>query len=137
MTVGRDIPLVALTAIAISALSACGDGSDSRAPHIPTEAERIANYQVMAQNAMKASLRDPDGVKYEDVDAYRVEVDGTVIGYAFCGRMNAKNGFGGYNGFERFVAGPTMVGTEETVSGFDKVWTRLCSPAEDAGPVAF
>lgn len=79
------------------ALGACNGSSSQSAgqPPVLTERDKIANYQVMAQNTVKASLRDPDSVKYEDVHAYRVVVDGKVIGYAFCGQMNAKNGFGG------------------------------------------
>ena len=71
---------------------------------------------------MTDSLKDPGSAKYQDVQAYALGA-----GYVFCGRVNSKNGFGGYTGFQRFVAGPGMVGTEQTVSDFPVLWQQACT----------
>jgi len=44
---------------------------------------------------LEGSLRDPDSVRYKDVF---VSKTGDV-----CGRMNAKNGYGGYAGYTDFI----------------------------------
>src|SRR4051812_25042313 len=82
------------------------------------ESTKVAQYQVAAKDAMKAMLKDPDSAKYEDVRA--VPLAG---GYAFCGKVNSKNGFGGYTGYQRFVAGPTMAATEDMVKDFPVLWS--------------
>lgn len=126
----KRIVLVGLSAVA---LAGCGDGSSSSASSEPSESEMIARYQVMSKDKLKESLRDPGSAKFEGVGAHRVASGGFV----FCGRMNAKNGFGGYTGFERFVASPVIVGTEGTVDGFEEVWTEFCSPTSRVQSVWF
>lgn len=126
----KRIVLVGLSAVT---LAGCGDGSSSSASSEPSESEMIARYQVMSKDKLKESLRDPGSAKFEDVGAHRVASGGFV----FCGRMNAKNGFGGYTGFERFVASPVIVGTEGTVDGFEEVWTEFCSPTSRVQSVWF
>lgn len=126
----KRIVLLALSAVA---LSSCGDGNSSAASSEPSETEMMSRYQVMAKDKLEESLRDPGSAKYEDVAAYRVSSGGFV----FCGRINAKNGFGGYTGFERFIASPVIVGTEGTVEGFGEVWSQFCSPASKVQAVWF
>jgi hypothetical protein len=82
----------------------------------------LARYQVAAKDAMKDLLKDPSSAKYEDVRAYRL-----ASGYVFCGRVNSKNSFGGYTGFQRFVSGPGVAATEEMVSDFGNLWAQACS----------
>ena len=72
-----------------------------------------------------ASLKDGDSAKVRDVTGVKVALDGTTV-YAFCGEVNAKNSYGAYGGYERFVAGPNIAGTAETVEGFGSVWERFC-----------
>jgi hypothetical protein len=86
--------------------------------------EQISIQQVGAKDAKTSLLKDPSSARYEDVEAY--SVSGTSA-YAFFGRVNAKNGFGGYGGFERFVAGPGVAATEAMVVDFPVVWGRFCS----------
>lgn len=51
-----------------------------------------------AQDALKAQLRDPDSAQFKDVVAFRASDLVRV-----CGMVNARNGFGGYVGFQRFA----------------------------------
>jgi len=82
-------------------------------------------WNTLSKEAVKERLKDPESVKFKDMfysDSYK-NIDVT------CGYVNAKNGFGGYNGFERFVASGTntnLVFFETEVGSFDKVWTTLC-----------
>lgn len=118
-------------AMAAMFLASCGSGSSSSSE--PSESEMLARYQVAAKEKLKDSLRDPDSAKYEGVKAHRVAAGGFV----FCGRINAKNGFGGFTGFERFVASPAIAGTERSVDGFDEVWSQFCSPSSEVQQVWF
>ena len=132
----RMLAVVAMSTTVGFGLAGCDGRSDSTAPPVVTEQDKIAAFEVPAQAKMKESLRDPDSVKYKDVHAYRL-VAGGESGYIFCGRVNAKNGFGGYGGYERFVASGGMIGLESQISDFGNVWNKLCPPSNDAGPVAF
>jgi hypothetical protein len=89
--------------------------------------EQIAEYQVQAKNTMTASLKDPGSAQYQDVEAHEVASKPGV--YVFCGEVNSKNGFGGYTGYQRFVAAVTIAATEDAVSGFDKLWRQFCTGA--------
>lgn len=124
----KQIILLGFSAIA---LSGCGDGSSSSSE--PSESSMMARYQTLSKKKLEESLRDPGSAKYEDVSGHRLPNEGFV----FCGRINAKNGFGGYTGFERFVASPAIAGTESTVEGFDEVWTQFCSSSSRVQSVWF
>lgn len=82
-----------------------------------------AVLQTDAEYAVRAMLRDPDSATFGDIDTFRTPSGA----YIACGRVNAKNGFGGYGGFKRFVSrgtpGTTVV--EGNVSDFQKAWS-LC-----------
>lgn len=46
-----------------------------------------------------------------------------------CGEVNSKNSFGGYTGFKRFIASPTIVAVEgENMNPeeFQKAWNQVC-----------
>lgn len=118
---------------AVILLSACGSSSDGGSGS-SSESERLAGFQVMAKQALEGTLKDPDSAKYRNVHAYRVNnKDGQSV-YVFCGEVNAKNAFGGYPGYERFVSMGTIAATEEGVSDFGQVWSQFCT-GTDAGPI--
>jgi hypothetical protein len=76
---------------------------------------------VAAERAVRAELKDPDAAQFRDVRANYTEEFGVVA----CGRVNAKNDFGGYTGFRRFVSSGQSVIRE----GRDNVadaWARAC-----------
>jgi len=55
------------------------------------------------QNAVEASLKDPDSAKFRDVhfvtkSSGYLEKEGFV-----CGEVNGKNGFGAYDGYQKFA----------------------------------
>ena len=82
---------VALLLMAIGAvLVACGSETETQVK--------------AAKLTLEASLRDPTTVQYRDVQAYSENV--------VCGEYNAKNGYGGYVGFKKFVVAGNMVSEE-------------------------
>ncbi|MCC3256150.1 hypothetical protein [Xanthomonas campestris] len=60
---------------------------------------------VAAERAVRRELKDPDSAQFKDVRANYTEEFGVVA----CGLVNAKNEFGGYKGFRRFVFGDGRV----------------------------
>ena len=98
-----------------------------------SDVETMSGFQVLAKQKMEETLRDPGSAKYQDVYAHKIG-DGNFI---FCGRVNAKNGFGGYTGFERFVASPLIVGTEGSVDDFAQVWNEFCTSSTQVQKVWF
>jgi len=76
---------------------------------------------VAAERAVRGELKDPDAVQFRDVRANYTEEFGVVA----CGRVNAKNEFGGYTGFRRFVSS----GKSVILEGWDNVadaWVGAC-----------
>ena len=53
-----------------------------------------------------------------------------------CGEVNSKNGFGGYSGFQRFIAAGDVPDMAYLASDFaagesiNSVWNKLCVKAE-------
>jgi hypothetical protein len=54
---------------------------------------------AFATDAVKRKLRDPGSAEFRKLIAYEPGEGALVV----CGEVNAKNGFGGYAGFEPFV----------------------------------
>lgn len=76
---------------------------------------------VEAERAVRAELKDPDAAQLRDVRANYTEEFGMVA----CGQVNAKNEFGGYIGFRRFVSG----GKSVILEGRDNIadaWAGAC-----------
>ena len=76
---------------------------------------------VAAERAVRRELKDPDAAQFRDVRANYTEEFGVVA----CGQVNAKNEYGGYTGFRRFVWG----GKSVILEGRDNVadaWVGAC-----------
>ena len=77
---------------------------------------------IAAERAVRRELKDPDSAQFKDVRANYTEEFGVVA----CGRVNAKNEFGGYTGFRRFVSsGKTVI-----LEGRDNIadaWVGSCN----------
>ena len=83
---------------------------------------------AMSRDGVKSRLRDPSSARFRNVGYYSGGESSAV-----CGEVNAKNGFGGYTGFERFVAlGDKLAFLESDIeaSEFADVWRRLCVKAD-------
>lgn len=80
-----------------------------------------------AKNALAQSLRDPESARFRNlfiaVGSGRAEGRRLV-----CGEFNAKNGMGGYGGFQRFYSIAGYVGTAEQLPNtFEDRWADYCS----------
>lgn len=79
--------LIALSAGGCSALDANGEGE---------AAKKQAAFEQRVEATVRAILRDPDSARFSDVKAYP---DAGVA----CGKVNAKNAFGGFAGDDNFA----------------------------------
>jgi hypothetical protein len=84
-----------------------------------------------AKAAMRDDVRDPDSAIFRSV-AMR---EGPYLDTSFravCGEINAKNGLGGYAGFQRFVvfqiANYSLNTRLESDHRFPSAWTSYCLP---------
>lgn len=97
---------------------AASDVSEKKAEQVRRfGAQTIAN----AKRALRAELKDPESAQFKDVYANYTEEYDVVA----CGRVNAKNGFGGYTGFKRFVSS----GKSVILEGRDNIaqaWREAC-----------
>lgn len=72
--------------------------------------------QSEARKNVKLTLKDPDSAKFRNQSSS-------------CGEVNAKNSFGAYTGFKRFISmdGNTVIeGGGVPTSEFNRLWTRIC-----------
>ena len=76
------------------------------------------------QDSVRKLLRDEKSARFSDIYFHRGK-DGLPV---TCGKVNSKNGFGGYGGYQRFISGgtPELTYLEEKVSDFHIAWKRLC-----------
>lgn len=68
-----------------------------------TDDELISSTYDYGRDALRAELKDPNSLNTRNLTfrGHRTE-DGGMAG-AVCGEYNAKNSYGGYNGFAHFV----------------------------------
>lgn len=89
---------------------------------ILAEADRQSTAILAAQLAVSMQLRDPASAVFLKVRAIP-----TPSGYAVCGMVNAKNGFGGYAGTQKFVVtAENVVLEEKAASALDVSWAKYC-----------
>lgn len=119
----------------ILTLFAIGGINKARQPVTPdapgttptVEATKGPNKTMMflvAQKAVKDRLRDPDSADFRNEQlGYK---DGTPI--VVCGEVNAKNGFGGMTGYQRYMsngADVTALESEMQNSDISEAWRAM------------
>lgn len=138
-----------LTAMTLFASAACSPVNDRNATAEASDAasadnklsdndekSKMAGYQVIAKKTLENSLKDPDNANYKDVHGHKINM-GNGDQYVFCGKINSKNSFGGYTGYEDFVAAAGIAAVESQVSDFYKIKNKLCGSDTDMGEVWF
>jgi hypothetical protein len=91
---------------------------------------------LKAQDAVAAKMMDPNSVQFKDLAHYIV---GEKKLDAVCGSYNAKNAYGGYVGFRKFmvIAGVTMLRKDDvTAKYFDGLWDDTCVLSTENPPTA-
>ena len=90
----------------------------------PEEQARITEGRMTsdAMNQVRNRMRDPDSAKFG-----RLRVSHASGRFALCGTVNAQNAFGGYVGYRRYVATPSMaLLAEDDPDLFAKFWAEMC-----------
>ncbi|MBP7722476.1 MAG: hypothetical protein KA155_08055 [Alphaproteobacteria bacterium] len=87
-----------------------------------SEKSREELWVIKTQDGVRNHLKDPSSAKFRNSVFHRWQ--GTPV---VCGEVNSKNSFGGFGGFQRFIAsGDAIVFLEEEVSDFDNAWGMMC-----------
>ncbi len=89
----------------------------------------------LGKSEVAADVRDPDSVKFRYLRFVQGEdsPDGAIVGYV-CGQINAKNGFGAYEGFSPFLMKISMKPKGTFSKGVTysvtekKIYTRFSDP---------
>ncbi|MGH8273631.1 MAG: hypothetical protein ACRES9_05155 [Gammaproteobacteria bacterium] len=121
-----DKPLVTTIVTLLIAFISSGQAYSSSIGKLSTTSDLVVGSQVLAKKKLASDLKDPDSAKYKDVHAYQDDAGGKTA-IVFCGEINAKNSFGGYNGYERFVAAPAIAVMESEMTVRLK-WTKFGTP---------
>lgn len=75
-------------------VAACMNTQEVNSRYRPVTDIELVTYSTVIKN----SLKDPDSAKFADWSGYDLSNGDRVI----CGKLNAKNSFGAYNGYEPF-----------------------------------
>lgn len=110
-------------------LTACGNNSqDSGTSSSDATDDRYDEAKQIAWNergkeAIKTKLKDPESAQFRNVQFY------SGLAPVTCGEVNAKNSFGGYSGYERFIAGGDVINVLESEmppGEMDEAWKKIC-----------
>lgn len=81
----------------------------------PTLIERV-------KDEVRSQLKDPSSAEFRNVREVRFA--GTP---KICGEVNAKNSYGGKNGYQRFVSwSDDIIMLEEVDREFAMIWSKVC-----------
>lgn len=77
------------------------DSARVMAGHGGPDLKRLGEQAFMtsAKKAIAEQLKDPDSAQFKNLRVVQF-----ASGALVCGEVNAKNSFGGYSGFQRFIA---------------------------------
>lgn len=88
-----------------------------------SESDRQKRYNNMnvisaSNSGVKSVLKDPESANFKNQSVGR---DGYV-----CGQVNAKNSFGAYSGFKKYLSKNGMTVIDDGGSEFLKLWGEIC-----------
>ena len=90
-----------------------------------------SSNQAFAMAMIKSRLRDPDSAVFGETNVYFDRKFKGAPVTAVCGRVNARNGFGGMTGMQEFVAMPKLgiatVNSPNDNGNFVSLWNALCA----------
>lgn len=110
----RDFLFLAALAVA---LVGCGEQNPERKAASDAAMKEI-RMQRMAREFVSGVLKDPGSAEFQNQSG-------------FCGEVNSKNSYGGYSGYQRFIAGSSDLVVLERDSGisraeFSKLLNKFC-----------
>ncbi|HFO1371966.1 hypothetical protein ACOAP4_29710 [Pseudomonas aeruginosa] len=93
--------------LCISALSGCATPPPP-APKVQAPKPKTISFELNDQQrehamaSVREVLKDPDSAKFSGLIGVR-SISAPPDKYSICGKVNAKNSYGGYTGFTRFA----------------------------------
>jgi hypothetical protein len=96
-----------------------------RSPPQVSQQDREWMWIERGKDAVKVLLKDAGSAEFRSVYFRHAQGKAPVS----CGEVNAKNSFGGYSGFQRYISAGSPENTflEERVTDFDKSWAEFCA----------
>lgn len=116
--------LVCLFALCL--LCACGKSEGNLNPGKLADPELQKMIDVV-ETAVRDKLRDPGAAQFKYVNVFIVK-DGGRSTLLSCGQVNAKNGYGGYTGFQWFYAASSDVHAPIWLVEIDGGYKTACNP---------
>ena len=108
------VAIILSKALDLKSNTSSSNSSDQEAQR--QERDRIINIEVESEMTLRKFLKDSDSAEIRNQNEY-------------CGEVNSKNAFGGYTGFKRYIASPTLVaieGENMSSSEFQSAWNKVC-----------
>ncbi len=112
---GLDVKLIIGAIVVAVSITGCGKTEAQK------QEETNANLVVMGEQYVRARLKDPNSAEFRNQFIGKKGLP--------CGEVNAKNSFGGFIGFKRFI----VVSKEMTVmeadmkeGEFETSWSQIC-----------
>lgn len=102
--------------------SSVGSASDQdRSPEGNRTAKELS-YIDLNEGRIKQKLKDPESATFRNSRVYY------AVAPMVCGEVNARNSFGGKNGYQRFISGGEIQVLEEEMAAgeMDKTWNQIC-----------
>lgn len=97
-----------------------------KAASVYSDVTRQYAWIERGKDQIKLRLKDPASAEFRNVHFY--SGGGVPV---TCGEVNSKNSFGGYTGFERFIAAGSQLAVVESdmtsPSELDEVWAKFCA----------
>lgn len=129
-TIADDVGRVACRGVDVAKVVAGREGEAAAAQAKAADMIAKANSggdgarKAAAEHAVKSRLKDPGSATFSGMFVSWLS-GGPIV----CGRVNAKNSFGGYAGATRFVAAGNDTAFLESEMGpgeMEKTWSRFC-----------
>lgn len=123
MSVGAVATLIVAGGVALAILGAIMR-SDRESSASPSNSDLIS----AAKEEVLSRVKDPSSVRFGDVWVGSLVTDNVPSGTrVVCGYFNARNGFGGYSGQQRFFGGVGMLMFEESHAVLiNQAWQDAC-----------
>ncbi len=118
--------IIGALVILFGVLAPSGD-KNTPTPDIYQDTGKQYAWNELGKETIKAKLKDGDSAKFKDVFFHTHQLEDGKRMPITCGLVNSKNSFGGYTGYQKFIAsGSVLSFLEEEVDDFNKVWSTFC-----------
>jgi len=105
----------------VQSLTLCSPASAETEKGTPI---KLSSAQIDAiKRHVRSSLKDPESARFGEMGAVKTKDGETII----CGRVNAKNSYGGYTGMTTFMGSYDKKGPHVVVASDDSaIYSAVC-----------